>query len=152
MTAMKNFTADEIKYRDGGKTLKKLDKQAADATGADLEEIKKQQALYKKECWIIIHGIVYDVTNFLNSHPGGPDSILNRAGLDATMEFEDIFHSATAREQLRDMVVGKLDTFEGDLETVHNAKGAGNGSSESLGVLVPVAIVALAVIYFIFKN
>ena len=152
MAALKDFTAEEISYRDGGKTLKALAKKAETATGAELEAIKAKQALYKKECWIIIHGIVYDVTSFLNSHPGGPDSILDRGGLDATVEFEDIFHSASARESLRDMVVGKLDTYTGDLNAVYSSKGAGNGSSESLGVLVPVAIVLLAVLYFVFKN
>lgn len=31
-------------------------------------------------CWIIIEGHVYDVTDFLEEHPGGPDIILRYAG------------------------------------------------------------------------
>jgi cytochrome b involved in lipid metabolism len=30
--------------------------------------------------WIAIHGEVYDVTNFLDEHPGGPEVILDEAG------------------------------------------------------------------------
>lgn len=31
-------------------------------------------------CWVIIEGHVYDVTDFLNEHPGGAQSILRLAG------------------------------------------------------------------------
>ena len=36
------------------------------------------------DCWIIIHNKVYDVTKFLHDHPGGPESILEFKGRDAT--------------------------------------------------------------------
>lgn len=37
----------------------------------------------EKDCWIIVDGSVYDVTDFIDQHPGG-DSILNNAGGDST--------------------------------------------------------------------
>jgi L-lactate dehydrogenase (cytochrome) len=43
-----------------------------------------------KSCWVIIHGKVYDVTEFLPEHPGGQRIILKYAGKDATEEFEPI--------------------------------------------------------------
>ncbi|EPS94194.1 hypothetical protein FOMPIDRAFT_1134805, partial [Fomitopsis schrenkii] len=43
-------------------------------------------------CWVIIEKKVYDVTDFVPQHPGGPRMILNFAGRDATHAFRS-FHS-----------------------------------------------------------
>ena len=40
------------------------------------------------DCWIVISDKVYDVSDFLNEHPGGKGAILMMAGKDATEEFE----------------------------------------------------------------
>jgi L-lactate dehydrogenase (cytochrome) len=42
------------------------------------------------DLWIVIHGKVYDLTNFLPEHPGGPRIILKYAGQDATDAFDPI--------------------------------------------------------------
>ncbi|KAJ6572593.1 FMN-dependent dehydrogenase-domain-containing protein [Mycena sp. CBHHK59/15] len=44
----------------------------------------------RQSCWIIVHGKVYDVTDFLDDHPGGSKIILKYAGKDATQEYEPI--------------------------------------------------------------
>ncbi|KAJ3925390.1 MAG: FMN-dependent dehydrogenase-domain-containing protein [Lentinula lateritia] len=44
----------------------------------------------RESCWIIVHGKVYDVTEFLNDHPGGSRIILKYAGKDATQEYDPI--------------------------------------------------------------
>ncbi|KAG2043909.1 glyoxylate dehydrogenase [Suillus americanus] len=41
-------------------------------------------------CWIIVHGKVYDVTDFLPEHPGGSKIILKYAGADATEAYDPI--------------------------------------------------------------
>ncbi|KAH7909365.1 glyoxylate dehydrogenase [Hygrophoropsis aurantiaca] len=41
-------------------------------------------------CWIIVHGKVYDVTEFLPEHPGGSRIILKYAGKDATEAYDPI--------------------------------------------------------------
>ncbi|KAJ7068640.1 FMN-dependent dehydrogenase-domain-containing protein [Mycena amicta] len=44
----------------------------------------------RQSCWIIVHGKVYDVTEFLDEHPGGSKIILKYAGKDATQEYDPI--------------------------------------------------------------
>ncbi|ORY02323.1 hypothetical protein K493DRAFT_83995 [Basidiobolus meristosporus CBS 931.73] len=44
----------------------------------------------QKSCWMIIHGKVYDLTNFLEEHPGGKKILLKYAGKDATEAFDPI--------------------------------------------------------------
>jgi L-lactate dehydrogenase (cytochrome) len=52
------------------------------------EEVAKHSS--KDDCWVIVHGKVYDVTEFLPEHPGGMNIILKYAGKDATEEYEPI--------------------------------------------------------------
>ena len=49
-------------------------------------------------CWVIIKDQVYDLTEFLPSHPGGSQIILKYAGKDATAVYEPI-HARDAIEQ-----------------------------------------------------
>ncbi|KAG6366374.1 hypothetical protein INS49_000551 [Diaporthe citri] len=44
----------------------------------------------QEDCWVVVHGKAYDVTEFLPEHPGGMKIILKYAGKDATEEFEPI--------------------------------------------------------------
>ncbi|KAL1970731.1 hypothetical protein VTN77DRAFT_2565 [Rasamsonia byssochlamydoides] len=52
----------------------------------------------RASCWVILYGRVYDITEFLDSHPGGADVILRLAGQDATEEY-DLVHSPALLEQ-----------------------------------------------------
>ena len=53
---------------------------SADASSRliDLEEVKKHTT--EKSGWLVVHGNVYDVTEFLEEHPGGYDIILTSTG------------------------------------------------------------------------
>ena len=50
------------------------------------------------DCWVILHGHVYDLTQFLEEHPGGSQVILQQAGKDATEAF-NMYHSKDLIEQ-----------------------------------------------------
>ncbi|CBI27309.3 hypothetical protein VitviT2T_000019 [Vitis vinifera] len=63
----------------------------------------------KDDCWVVIDGKVYDVTTYLDEHPGGDDVILATTGKDATDDFEDAGHSNDARELMKSFCVGELD-------------------------------------------
>lgn len=40
--------------------------------------------------WTVIDGVVYDITNYIDMHPGGKKKILRGVGIDST----EIFHKS----------------------------------------------------------
>ena len=95
----------------------------------------------EKDCWLVIHGKVYDVTQFLDEHPGGYDIVVSNsgargrvgvrvvalwlvqclrpgcidatrplciAGKDSTEDFDEIGHSKTAQDMLKDYYIGEF--------------------------------------------
>ncbi|OZC10152.1 putative cytochrome b5 [Onchocerca flexuosa] len=62
--------------------------------------------------WLIIDNNaiqhVYDVTSFLQEHPGGDEVLLEQAGRDATESFKDIGHSRDAVEMTKEYLIGYL--------------------------------------------
>ncbi|KAJ9468581.1 Fumarate reductase [Diplonema papillatum] len=47
------------------------------------------------DCWVVVHGKVYDLTDFVDEHPAGPQSILDIAGKDGTESFVAVHTKAT---------------------------------------------------------
>ncbi|KAK7114096.1 hypothetical protein V1264_000216 [Littorina saxatilis] len=70
------------------------------------EEVKSHKD--SKSTWLIIHNQVYDVTKFLDEHPGGEEVLLEQAGGDSTEAFEDVGHSTDARDLMKDYLIGDL--------------------------------------------
>ncbi|XP_049878526.1 uncharacterized protein LOC126375570 [Pectinophora gossypiella] len=58
--------------------------------------------------WIIIRDSVYDVTSYVNEHPGGVDALQDRAGRDGTTDFNDVGHSSDAKAILAKYKIGEL--------------------------------------------
>ncbi|KAI7857990.1 cytochrome b5-like heme/steroid binding domain-containing protein, partial [Circinella umbellata] len=73
----------------------------------DYEEISKHNK--RNDLYVVVHNKVYNITPFLNEHPGGEDVLMDEGGRDATEAFEDIGHSDDARELLEKYYVGDLD-------------------------------------------
>jgi hypothetical protein len=83
----------------------------------------------EKDLWMILHGNVYDITAFVEEHPGGVTTLLECAGMDGTSDFEAVGHSASASHQLRDYHIGELDT---KFTTTAGDGGGGGGDSVTL--------------------
>ncbi|XP_039311462.1 cytochrome b5 isoform X2 [Solenopsis invicta] len=92
-----------------------------------------------KDTWIIIHNNIYDVTKFLNEHPGGEEVLLEQNGRDATDAFEDIGHSTDAREMMKKYKIGELveeDRMHGSGKpTDWSNKNEGDNSSRCCNVM-----------------
>ena len=54
--------------------------------GYTLEDIAKHTD--EDDCWLAVYDKVYDITDFLYDHPGGPPVLLGIAGKDGTKQFE----------------------------------------------------------------
>lgn len=66
----------------------------------------------QNDCWIIVNDSVYNVTNYLNVHPGGANQIIPYCGGDATQAFLTKggkgSHSSRADQDLAALKIGSL--------------------------------------------
>jgi len=56
-------------------------------------------------CFVGIHSNIYNITPFLFSHPGSPETLMVHSGRDATIFFDDMGHSTGARKLAMSMCV-----------------------------------------------
>ena len=75
------------------------------------EEVSRHDTL--DDCWVIYNGFVYDITIFLEKHPGGAELILNKGGKEISDLFNDENfhkHSSAAQNLIRNYKIGILKT------------------------------------------
>ncbi|KAF4383071.1 hypothetical protein F8388_009102 [Cannabis sativa] len=97
--------------------------------------------------------VVYDVTKFLDDHPGGDDVILSSTGKDATNDFEDVGHSTSAYSMMDDFYIGDIDTttipskvtYTPPKQPHYNQDKTPEFIIKILQVLVPLLILGVAV-------
>ncbi|XP_034937715.1 cytochrome b5-like [Chelonus insularis] len=73
-----------------------------------LEKVAQHNGQLGAKTWIVIKDVVYDVSNYLESHPGGAELLLEYAGKDATAAFYDFGHSSNAKNTLQSYKIGEL--------------------------------------------
>ncbi|XP_032675937.1 cytochrome b5-like [Odontomachus brunneus] len=78
-----------------------------------MEKIYKAEEIvrnnHSKSLWIVIHGSVYNLTEFCKEHPGGEEVLLELAGKDGSKCFDSIGHSVEAI-RLRDCLkIGEME-------------------------------------------
>lgn len=112
----------------------------------------------KKKTLIILHDKVYEVTNFLNEHPGGEEILIDHGGIDGSEDFDDVGHSQDAFELMQKFRVGELVESERSNKepkkswTSNYATHSKQPQSDQKSPLMLVAIVVVlaAILYFAY--
>ncbi|KAH7517536.1 hypothetical protein FEM48_Zijuj09G0075400 [Ziziphus jujuba var. spinosa] len=107
----------------------------------------------RENCWLVIEGKVFDVTKFLEDHPGGDEVLLSATGKDATDDFEDVGHSTSARAMMDEFYVGDIDSSSIPTKTKYTPPKQPHYNQDKtpqfviklLQFLVPLLILGLAV-------
>ncbi|XP_034282597.1 cytochrome b5 type B isoform X2 [Pantherophis guttatus] len=103
-----------------------------------LAEVAKRSS--DREAWLVIHDRVYDVTRFLDEHPGGDKVLLEQAGRDATESFEDVGHSMDAKEMLKQYLIGEVHPDDRKPDTSKHLDGLADPYPGSLGSGLDVSL------------
>ncbi|KAI5712245.1 hypothetical protein M8J75_006922 [Diaphorina citri] len=71
---------------------------------------KAQLAEHNKEddMWMCIRGVVYNVTRYMDFHPGGREELMRGAGMDATELFNKVHPWVNYESILQKCIVGKM--------------------------------------------
>lgn len=82
-----------------------------EATGYSLSEVMKHATL--QDCWMIIEGAVYDVSDYVPRHPAPPGVLAPWCGREATegmrTKGDDSDHSVRAWRMLERYRIGRLE-------------------------------------------
>ncbi|KAG7327183.1 hypothetical protein KOW79_008789 [Hemibagrus wyckioides] len=141
---------EEMENKTNSKTEneKHLPKEEGDVKYYSCEEVQAHNT--SKDAWLIIHDKVYDITTFLEEHPGGEEVLLEQAGSDATESFEDVGHSTDARQMLQQYYIGELHECERKKEAKKEVYITTSKESSSWSTwLIPA--IAVAVVGFMYR-
>ena len=97
-------------------------------------ELKKHNT--RKDAWMAINGKVYNVTAYMEYHPGGWDELVRGAGIDATDLFNEVHRWVNYESMLAACLVGKLVE---DSEMVAAATTSESSVPNSAGFVKPAA-------------
>ncbi|EHK25124.1 uncharacterized protein TRIVIDRAFT_144462 [Trichoderma virens Gv29-8] len=64
------------------------------------------------DAWMAIHGEIYDVTKYIQSHPGGVEVLVEAAGTNASEVFDNAGHSDDAFDLMVPLRIGKLKGYK----------------------------------------
>ncbi|XP_024068073.1 cytochrome b5 [Terrapene carolina triunguis] len=119
-----------------------------------LEEIQTHN--HSQSTWILLHHRIYDLTKFLEEHPGGEEVLREQAGGDATESFEDVGHSTDARTLSETFIVGELhpddrDKVQKPTETLITTVDS-NSSWWTSWVIPGIAAIIVALMYHFYMS
>ncbi|KAF2095013.1 mitochondrial cytochrome-like protein b2 [Rhizodiscina lignyota] len=100
----------------------------------DAAEVAKHNGM--QSCWIVVNSKVYDVTSFVDEHPGGPSLILKYAGADASEAFNEVHTQQTLDEHMtQGQCLGKL---TGNPSALAQPKKSTTGNTGSENEIPPI--------------
>ncbi|NXF19529.1 NB5R4 reductase, partial [Rhodinocichla rosea] len=94
---------DWIRLTKSGKDLTGLKGRLLEVTEDELSKHNK-----KEDCWICIRGFVYNVTPYMEYHPGGEDELMKAAGTDGTDLFDQVHRWVNYESMLKECLVGRM--------------------------------------------
>ncbi|KAK6526929.1 hypothetical protein TWF281_010125 [Arthrobotrys megalospora] len=97
----------------------------------------------KESLYVVIDDKVYDVSQFVDEHPGGEEVMLDVAGQDGTEAFEDVGHSDEAREILSKYLIGNLKRSATDPKPVTTPRSTASTSTDSSSGGLPSFVYAI---------
>jgi cytochrome b involved in lipid metabolism len=81
----------------------------SNSSALTMDQVKKNNTASR--CWSVINGNVYNLTNWISSHPGGKDAITRLCGTDGTKVFSNQHQGdPQAESRLSGFLLGKLTT------------------------------------------
>ncbi|XP_037060933.1 LOW QUALITY PROTEIN: cytochrome b5 reductase 4-like [Peromyscus leucopus] len=113
---------DWIRLTRSGKDLTRLKGRLIDVTE---EELKTHNR--KDDCWICIRGLVYNVSPYMEFHPGGEDELMRAAGADGTDLFNEVHRWVNYESMLKECLVGRMAMKPAVPKDCHEGKRVLNG-------------------------
>ncbi|MBN3322942.1 NB5R4 reductase, partial [Atractosteus spatula] len=94
---------DWIRLAKSGKDLTGLRGKLIDVTEEELASHNKRD-----DCWICIRGLVYNVSAYMEYHPGGEQELMRAAGADGTDLFDQVHRWVNYESMLKECLVGRM--------------------------------------------
>ncbi|KAF7654722.1 hypothetical protein LDENG_00065580 [Lucifuga dentata] len=96
---------DWIRFAKSGQDLTGLRGRLIEVTQ---EELQKHSS--RADCWTCIRGMVYNVTPYMDYHPGGEEELMKAAGKDGTDLFDQVHRWVNYESMLKECLVGRMAT------------------------------------------
>ncbi|KAJ8290870.1 hypothetical protein GJAV_G00018630 [Gymnothorax javanicus] len=94
---------DWIRFSKSGRDLTGLRGRLIEVTE---EELKKHNT--REDCWTCIRGMVYNVSPYMEYHPGGEAELMKAAGADGTELFDQVHRWVNYESMLKECLVGRM--------------------------------------------
>ncbi len=88
------------------KNVQSTEKQSTKLKQYTLKEVASH--CHVESCWMVVLDKVYDLTDFIEYHPGGYEIMLEYGGSDATNAFIEKPHTIEATDMLEKYLIGEL--------------------------------------------